>query len=95
LIVGALVSVGLLMTFSLWGVVAATSTLVGVFVLWLLLRCLVEHLRLQKKIAGCDFDGTITGLAEETIWTCSHCGQMMHSEARCDFCGAQIVIDDV
>jgi hypothetical protein len=92
LILGSIVAFGLLMTFSLWGVVASGCTLVGVFVQWLLLRCLAEHLRLQKKIAGCDFEGTITGPAEETIWACGNCGQMLHSESRCDVCGAEIVL---
>jgi hypothetical protein len=76
---------------SLLGAVASAITLFGLFVQWLLLRCLAEHLRLQKKIAGCDFEGAITGLAEEMIWTCDNCGQILHSETRCDTCGAEIM----
>ena len=55
LILGSLVAVGLLLTFSRWGLVASISAAISAFLNWLLFRCLAEHLRLQKKIAGCDF----------------------------------------
>jgi len=75
LVLGSIVAFGLLMTFSLLGVAASASILFGAFIQWLLARCLAEHLRLQKKIAGYEFEGTITGPAEEIIWTC--CEQIM------------------
>lgn len=94
LILGSMVGIGLLITFTLWGLITSISTIIGAFISWLLLRCLAEHIRLQKKIAGLDFEGTITGPNEETIWSCSNCGQILHSENRCDSCGAQIESGD-
>ncbi len=93
LILGSIVAIGLLMTFSLWGLFASVSSMIGAFINWLLFRCLAEHLRLQKKIAGIEFEGAITGPNEETIWSCGNCGQMLHSQSRCDSCGAQIEAD--
>jgi hypothetical protein len=90
LILGAIVAIGLLLTLTLWGLIASFSTIIGAVLNWLLLRCLAEHIRLQKKIAGLGFEGAISGPNEETIWSCSNCGQMLHSENRCDSCGAQI-----
>lgn len=90
LLVGILMAVGFLLTFYIWGVLAGISSAIGGFVSWLLFRCLAEHLRLLKKIAGMEIAGSITGMQEETVWSCSNCGQMLHSEHRCDSCGAQI-----
>jgi hypothetical protein len=90
LILGAMVALVLLMTFSIWGLIASFSTIIAAFVQWLLLRCLAEHIRIQKKIAGLNYEGTISGSREETIWSCGDCGQMLHSASRCDSCGAQI-----
>jgi hypothetical protein len=90
LILGAIVAIGLLLTFTIWGLIASFSALISAFITWLLLRVLAEHIRLQKKIAGLDYEGSITGPHEETIWSCGNCGQMLHSANRCESCGAQI-----
>lgn len=95
LILGAILAIGFLMMFSFWGLLASASSMTGSFISWLLFRCLAEHLRLQKKIAGVNFEGAITGPHEEIIWSCGNCGQMLHSESRCESCGAQIDTDDV
>jgi len=89
-VAGVCVAFILAFTFSAWGLLASLSTLLGTFFQWLLLRCLAEHLRLQKKIAGCEFQGKISGPHEEIIWACGNCGQMLHSQERCDACGAAI-----
>ncbi len=94
LLLGVLASIGLLLTFSLWGFLASCSVVAGAVLNWLVLRCLAEHIRLQKKIAGCPFEGQISGPREVTIWSCSHCGQMLHATDRCDHCGARIISDD-
>ena len=94
LILGSIIAFVLLLTVSLWGLVASCLVVVSASLKWLLFRCLAEHLRLQKKIAGYEFEGSITGPIEETVWACSNCGQMLHSESRCDSCGAEIVSDD-
>ena len=93
-ILGSLIAIVLLLTFSLWGLLAAGSQLLGAFIGWLLLRCLAEHLRLQKKIAGVHFEGHITRAMEQTIWACSNCGQLLHADDRCESCGAQIEPDE-
>lgn len=94
LVLGLIAGSILLLTFSLWGVLASCLAVFGAIVDWLLLRCLAEHLRLQKKIAGCEFEGAITGSSVETVSVCGNCGQMLHSDSRCDSCGAQIISDD-
>ncbi len=76
-----------------WGLLAVVATLFSAFVYWLLFRCLAEHLRLQKKIAGLRFDGAITGQEEEIIWACSHCGHVLYADHRCDYCGSKIQLD--
>lgn len=90
LIIGAIIAFVLLMTLSLWGLAASASTMFAAFQSWLLLRCLAEHLRLQKKIASVEFEGKITGPIEETVLSCGNCGQVLLSDSRCDSCGAQI-----
>ncbi len=93
LIFGALAATALLFTFTAWGTFGSVAAIAAASLHWLLLRCVAEHLRLQKKIAGLDFEGQITGPYEEIIWSCTNCEQMLHSAERCDSCGAQIVHD--
>ncbi len=57
---------------------------------WLLLRCLAEHLRIQKKIAGLDYEGAITGPHEEMIWSCGSLRAIFAFGEPCDACGAKI-----
>lgn len=70
------------------------SILAGAFLNWLLLRCLAEHLRLQKKIAGLNYEGRITGSYEDVVLTCSNCGAVLHSDVSCDGCGARLLKPD-
>lgn len=49
---GILIAMGCLLTFSLFGILAAIASAVSTIIQRLLLRCLAEHTRLQKKIAG-------------------------------------------
>lgn len=72
----------------------APQFLLSGFISWLLFRCLAEHLRLQKKIAGLPYVGRISGPREEVVWGCSQCGHVLHSISQCDACGAQIVQSD-
>jgi hypothetical protein len=76
--------------FWFWILLASLGTLLHAFVIWLVLRCLAEHLRLQKKIGGLPYEGTITGPKEELVWTCGNCGHRLRSMGQCDFCGAKI-----
>ena len=92
LIIGVLVAVAFLFTLSIWGLFASMAALTSGVIHWLLLRCVAEHLRLQKKIAGIPYEGRITGPGEEIIKVCGNCGQMLHSETRCDSCGAEILL---
>lgn len=90
LILGSIVAIGLLLSFTLWGLFASAASMAGAFITWLLFRCLAEHLRLQKKIAGLHFEGPITRPYEVTLWSCGNCAQMLHSDSRCESCGALI-----
>lgn len=90
LILGSIVAIGVLLSFTWWGLFASAALMAGAFICWLLFRCLAEHLRLQKKIAGLHFEGPITRPYEVTLWSCGNCGQMLHSDSRCESCGALI-----
>lgn len=68
--------------------------LIGAFLQWLLLRCVAEHLRLQKKLAGVDYEGKISGPTWASVACCSLCKSVLHTEGRCDMCGATITTDD-
>lgn len=90
---GILVSCTALLSMSLLGVVVFLLGCFGAFVQYLLFRCIAELIRLQKKIAGIEYSGTISAAVEETIYTCSNCQQLLHSETRCDACGAEISLN--
>lgn len=78
----------------LLGLLSSGLTILAGFVVWILLRALAEIIRLLKKIAGLRYSGNISGARDtEVFWACSNCGQMLHSENRCDSCGATIVGD--
>lgn len=93
LVLGIITACALFLTFSGQGLLYGVSLLLGAFLQWLLFRCIAEHLRLQKRIAGLSFQGRITGPAEETVWACGKCGQTLYSDTRCDSCGAEIASD--
>ncbi|MFO0939710.1 MAG: hypothetical protein U0930_02975 [Pirellulales bacterium] len=77
------------------GVLSSGLTALAGFVVWILFRALAEIIRLLKKIAGLGYSGNISANRNiEVFWACSNCGQMLHSETRCDSCGATIVGDD-
>ena len=70
-------------------------TVLATITLWILLRALAEIIRLLKKIAGLDYLGSISGTwSVDEFWACSNCGHMLHSETRCDTCGATILESD-
>jgi hypothetical protein len=83
-----------LMTFE--GLLPSITILLGTYFFWLFLRCLAEHLRLLKKMAGLPFDGCISGQISDqnVVWICGNCGNMLHSETRCEGCGAEIETSD-
>lgn len=93
LLLGALVAFVLLMTFTWVGALSSLITIVLSTFSWLLLRILAEHLRLLKKIAGHEYQGTITGVSEYTVFACGNCRMMLHNEHTCETCGAKIEID--
>lgn len=86
----SLLSFLLLLTFSLPGLIAAFTTFLTGYFQWLILRCVAEHLRLQKMMADVPFEGNISGPREDAIWVCSHCGAMLHAIDKCESCGAVI-----
>ncbi|MGB7343913.1 MAG: hypothetical protein WBD20_06855 [Pirellulaceae bacterium] len=74
----------------LTGLVLCLSIASIAFVSWLLLRSLAELIRLQKRNAGLEYSGKITGSQYDVVNSCSNCGNMLHSEVACDVCGARI-----
>jgi hypothetical protein len=93
LCVGILISCSALLSMSLLGVVVFFLGLFGSFIQWLLFRCIAELIRLQKKLAGLEYSGAISAAVEETIYTCSNCHVLLHSETRCDSCGSEISLN--
>lgn len=70
----------------------ATFVALSMAVVWVVLRSLAEMIRLLKKIAGLQYSGEISGAeSSHQFFSCSNCGQMLHSETTCDTCGAKIV----
>lgn len=69
------------------GIVPALLQVAGAWLVRLILCALAEHLRLQKKAQGLPYDGRISEAKEEITYTCSECGALLHSTARCDTCG--------
>jgi hypothetical protein len=94
LVLSCIIACPFFFTFSLWGFLIAISIPTGAFFQWLLLRCIAEHLRLQKKLAGYPFQGEISGPKDFTVWACGNCGQFLHSESMCEACGAKILETD-
>ncbi len=90
LVVFSLLSLCLLLTLSLAGLIGAVTTFLTGYFQWLILRCVAEHLRLQKIIADVPFEGQISGPVEVEIWACSNCGNVLHSETQCEICLATI-----
>ncbi|MEM9828678.1 MAG: hypothetical protein AAF958_18975 [Planctomycetota bacterium] len=95
LILGIMVAIANLFSDSVlwWRLLVSIVMLFGFWLQWLLLRCVAEHLRLQKKIAGLPYSGTISSNKHEFVWNCGNCGQLLYTDTRCEFCGAKIVGD--
>lgn len=70
------------------GLSAAFVIMASGSVVFLFLRYCAEQLRVSKHQAGLPYEGRITGPKEESVLSCSNCGQVLHSEYRCDECGA-------
>jgi hypothetical protein len=83
-------SIGSLLTFSVPGIIACFASLISGFFQWLILRCVAEHLRIQKMIADLPYEGKITGPVEEELWCCSNCGYTLASTTTCAGCGAEL-----
>ncbi len=90
LIFAGVVATFQILSFTSVGIVTAVAAIASGVLSWLLFRCIAEHLRLQKKMAGVPFEGRITQAGEEMCWACSSCGMILHSDTRCDACGAEI-----
>lgn len=84
-IVSAVISLALLSP------VACGFLLMFSFGQWAVLKAFAEQLRIQKRTAGLDYDGAISGARLEVTHYCGYCGQLLHSEHRCDACGATVV----
>ena len=75
------------------GVLPATGLLVNAALSWLLLRSVAEIIRLLKHQNGLPYSGKISAAGESSLYFCSDCDALLHSETRCDSCGATIETD--
>lgn len=90
LVIFSLISLLLLLTVSFAGLVGSVTTFLTGYFQWLILRCVAEHLRLQKLMADVPFEGKISAPAEDALWCCSNCGSTLHSIDHCEGCGAKL-----
>lgn len=91
LIVGGIAAFVAVIVFRVPGLLMCLSIVIGTLLQFLFLRCFAELIRLQKRIAGLEYSGRISGSYDDTVSTCSNCGAMLHSNVCCDGCGARIV----
>jgi hypothetical protein len=94
LILGALASLLALISLGWPGLAMFGMIASGAFLNWLVLRSIAELIRLQKRIAGLEYSGRISGSYFDTVPTCSNCGSMLHSDVACDACGARLLKPD-
>ncbi|WP_442509503.1 hypothetical protein SH528x_001079 [Novipirellula sp. SH528] len=94
LVLGGLALLGIPMFHGVAGFLYFCSVVIGSFLTWLLLRTLAELIRLQKRIAGMDYAGRISGPYYDTVSTCGNCGAMLYSDVCCDGCGARLLKPD-
>ncbi len=91
LILGALASVLALISLDWPGLAMSGMIASGAFLNWLFLRSIAELIRLQKRIAGLEYSGRISGSYFDSVPTCSNCGSMLHTDVACDGCGARLL----
>ena len=91
LILGILLSLLWLLTFSLIGLLACAFGICLSVGQWTLFRCLGEMIRIRKLENGLPYTGEISTAIDEPIYACENCGMMLHSADHCDRCGAKIV----
>ncbi len=92
LILGMVASV---VVFAYGSFAAVISTMLSMFLPWMLLRSVAEIIRLLKRIAGLQYAGRISGTFSGTALSCSHCGAIfLQSKVACDACGATLVAPD-
>ncbi len=90
LFIGIAVSFLPLLTFSLAGLFGCLLGIFLSFVQWLLFRSIAEILRLLKMQNGLNYRGRITTTEVTEIFACENCGMVLHSDDRCESCGARI-----
>ena len=91
LICGITVALILLVYTKMSGWLVSMAMVPSTLLNWLLLRCLAEHLRLQKKIAGLDYAGRISGSYAADVLVCSNCDSVLKSDVYCLECGARLI----
>ena len=93
LVIGIIGAVVTLVLLRFAGVLPAFGILINAALIWLLLRSVAEIIRLLKLQADLPFGGKISNADQTIVYTCSDCGALLHSETRCDYCGASIESD--
>ena len=91
LILGIVLSLFWLLTFSLIGLIACVFGVLLSIGQWTLFRCLGELIRIRKFENGLPFTGQISTVIDEPVYACENCGVTLHSIHYCDGCGAKIV----
>ena len=93
---GALLIVGLICAgvtvvwMKFYGVLSAYVIIVSAVLSWFLLKASAEIIRLLKKLNGLPFGGKISQPNQSSVYICSECNAILHSETKCESCGATI-----
>lgn len=94
LLLGLLAGVWFLIMGGFKGILPATFVVVLSYWFRLVLRALAENIRLQKKSLGLNYGGQISEVQSIEIHVCSVCGEILHSDSRCESCGSTLDGDE-
>ena len=87
LLLGILAGIWFLVVGGFKGIFSALFVSVLSFGIRLVLRALAEIIRLQKKSLGLNYGGQISEAQSIEIHVCNVCGEILHSDSRCESCG--------
>ena len=94
LLLGILAGFWFLIVGGLKGIFSALFVSVLSFGIRLVLRALAEIIRLHKKNLGLPYGGQISEVQSIEIHICSVCGEILHSDSRCESCGSTLDGDE-
>ena len=94
LLLGIFAGVWFLIVGGFKGILPALYLSVLSFGIRLVFRALAENIRLQKKSLGLNYGGQISEVQSIEIHVCSVCGEILHSDSRCESCGSTLDGDE-